>query len=85
MIIAHKMFATDMNTIVVQAERSGAEMEMDCRPSQYIQGIAAYKSGAMIQDAFGFLTATEREFLMTGMSAAEQERFYSAFEEDDEP
>lgn len=41
--------------------------------NQMIKGCTAYYGGKLIQDAFGFLTADQREFLMTGMYPEEWE------------
>jgi len=54
-------------------------MIMKCSFEQYLNGMEAYKTSC-IQDAFRFLDSTEREFLMTGMDAEEQDRFYGTGE-----
>ena len=41
-----------------------------------------YNAGCLIQDAFDFLNAEERDFLLTGMTPDEQARFYNNLEED---
>jgi hypothetical protein len=44
-----------------------------------------YNNGALIQNAFPFLNATEREFLMTGMPFIQQEAFFKeAYQETNE-
>lgn len=48
------------------------QMELDITPEQ----IQRYEQGAFVQDAFPNLTPTEREFIITGMSAAEQKEIF---------
>ena len=47
-------------------------------PSRLINGamIHSYLKGRMIQDAFPTLNAAEREFILSGMSGAEQEGYF---------
>lgn len=52
------------------------EMTFSCTIQQYHDGLARYNQGAMIQDAFHFLTSQEREFLLTGISAEEWDRLF---------
>ena len=35
-------------------------------PEKLAKGLKAHRNGAMIQDAFSFLNADEREFILTG-------------------
>lgn len=42
-----------------------------------LQAIFKYQKGSLIQDCFHFLTAEQREFMLTGMTPIEQERFYN--------
>jgi hypothetical protein len=42
------------------------EMEINCTPAQLAEGTHAYSKGALLQNAFPFLNANEREFLKTG-------------------
>lgn len=58
--------------------RSG---EISMPISDYESGIAAYKSGAYIQNAFPNLTADQRELLMTGIHP---ECWKQMFPDDDE-
>ena len=48
------------------------EMEIAVTDEQ----IAKWKGGMLIQNAMPNLTPTEREFMMTGMTAAEQKELY---------
>jgi len=63
------------------------EMTLNCSIEELAAGNAAYHKGALIQDAFPFLTADEREFLMTGITKSEWNEIFSeeaeANEEDD--
>ena len=77
MIVAHTVYGQDdTHNIVVRANKTQNVMELDCTFEQYQTAIQRYKNGAMIQDAFHFLNSTQREFLMTGMSAEEQSSFF---------
>lgn len=44
------------------------EMELDVTEEQ----LCAFRDGMFVQDAFPNLTPTEREFMLTGMTVAEQ-------------
>lgn len=59
----------------------GKTMVVNHPYSKMQKAFKAYESGQMIQQAFSFLTATEREFMMTGMTPKEQE---AIFGKDDE-
>jgi hypothetical protein len=50
---------------------------------QMAEGAAAYAGGKLIQQAYPFLTPSEREFLMTGMDDADWAEMEAAAEEDD--
>jgi len=41
-------------------------MEINCTPAQLELGKMLYEKGALLQNAFPFLNADEREFLKTG-------------------
>jgi hypothetical protein len=41
-------------------------MELNCTPSQFHNACEVYAGGALLQHAFDFLTAEEREFVKTG-------------------
>ena len=47
------------------------ELYFQCTPEQFAAGMKAYKAGAHIQDAFPFLKAEEREFLISGITPNE--------------
>ena len=53
--------------------------ELNVPHSQWkmLQGWRKYQKGSLIQDCFHFLTAEEREFMLTGMTPTEQERMYN--------
>jgi hypothetical protein len=48
------------------------EMELDVTDDQ----IKAYESGVFVQHAFPNLNATEREFIITSMTIAEQKEIF---------
>ena len=41
-------------------------MEVNCTPKQYTEGLVKYSMGVLLQNAFPFLNANEREFIKTG-------------------
>lgn len=48
---------------------------------EFTRGVIAYNSGKLIQDAFPFLSSSEREFLMTGMTKQEQKEIFGSEDE----
>ncbi len=48
------------------------EMELDVTQEQ----LCAFRDGMFVQDAFPNLTPTEREFMLTGMTVAEQKALF---------
>ena len=50
-----------------------ATMELNCSEAELAQGFNLYDGGALLQDAFPFLNAGEREFLKTGITPQEWE------------
>lgn len=53
--------------------------DLDITPEQ----IDRYNNGALVQDAFPNLTASEREFILTGMTDAEWDYMFSDDEGED--
>ena len=53
------------------------EMELPLTEAQYLAGMRLREDGELIQNAFPTLSPVQREFLMTGMSEAEQNEFFS--------
>ena len=53
-------------TQVCQLNGKTYEMEINCTQEQLDAGVRAWTSGTLIQNAFPFLNADEREFIMTG-------------------
>lgn len=75
-MIAHTAYpAVDNRSVLIRA-KSGVEMEIDCTPEQYLAGLEAYKKGSFMQDAFSFLKADEREFLISGLTPAAWEKMF---------
>lgn len=70
-MIHHTAYPSLGNTAVFIRTRAGKEMAIQCTSEQYLAGLEKYKAGAMIQDAFPFLSADEREFLISGMTPTE--------------
>lgn len=52
------------------------EMDLPVTPEQ----VGAYRGGALVQDAFPGLNATQREFIITGLLPTEQDTLFD-FEE----
>jgi hypothetical protein len=52
------------------------EMELPLTEAQYLAGMRLREEGALIQNAFPTLSPVQREFLMSGMSEAEQAEFF---------
>ena len=52
----------------------GNAMTLNCNQDQFDDGLLKYKRGALIQDAFPFLNADEREFLQSGLLPDEFEK-----------
>jgi hypothetical protein len=44
--------------------------------STFERCVSKYKAGALIQEAFPMLSATEREFMITGFTPEEQEAIF---------
>lgn len=53
-------------TNVCQLNGKMYSMEINCTPEQLNAGRKAYRQGALLQNAFPFLNANEREFVKTG-------------------
>ena len=47
------------------------EMTFYVRPDVFAEAVEAYRSGELLQNAFPFLTAEEREFYETGITPQE--------------
>lgn len=52
------------------------EMVFNCSYLQFLVGYRRCHSGVLMQDAFPFLTADEREFLMSGTTPKKWEEMY---------
>lgn len=82
-MIAHTAFpATDNRSVLIRA-RNGGEMEMNCTPEQYLEGLKAYRAGAMMQTAFSVLSVEEREFLISGLTPTEWNRMFTKEDSDE--
>lgn len=63
----HTAYPGDSDNKVLIVLDSGKQMQINCSASQYLSGIGKYRTGGFIQDAFVFLNADEREFLLSGL------------------
>ena len=52
----------------VEVSYIGVSMVLDCTPERFKAAVDTYNTGVLMQDAFPFLDAEQREFLMTGMT-----------------
>lgn len=78
-MIKHTAYPNEIDTTLL-IKTSRTEMVFDCTSEQYLLGMASYKTGCMMQDAFHFLSADEREFLISGTTPV---KFNSLFPEGD--
>lgn len=67
-MIAHSAFSSKDNKRVLIRSVAGIEMEISCSYEQYLDGLKAYKAGALMQHAFPMLNDDEREFLISGIT-----------------
>lgn len=49
------------------------------------EAVKVYNKGALIQDAFPFLSAAEREFLISGITPEEWDRMFGPNKDEPEP
>lgn len=59
-------------------------LELPCTEAQFNAASLAYKQGAMVQDAFSFLDAGLREFVMTGYTPEDWKKIFPEEEEKEE-
>lgn len=81
MIQPHKAYGSESNEAVLIVLNNGKQMQFECRAEDYVEGLRQYENGKMIQDAFPFLTAGEREFLMSGLYPEEFEKMFRGIDE----
>jgi hypothetical protein len=62
--------------VVCLVARNGNEMTIKCDKAKFLASVAQYDAGAMVQTAFPYLNSTEREFMITGMSAEAQKAVF---------
>ena len=69
----------------IALEAYDKHMILNCTYAQYVIGMKQYHiDGALVQNAFSFLTADEREFLQTGMTKEEWDHLFADEEESEE-
>lgn len=81
-MIAHTAYAASDDRSVLIKTNSGKQMEILCTPKEYLAGLTAYKSGKMIQDAFFFLSNSEREFLISGLNPSDWAKMFPEGDDD---
>jgi hypothetical protein len=74
-MIEHRYIGDDRH-VVVQDAKTKKKMTFHVSIEEYEKGLAAYKAGAFIQDAFPFLMAHEREFLVSGLTEEEFNKLF---------
>ena len=57
-------------------------MDLPMTQAEFSAAYTAWKGGTLIQNAFPMLSPVQREFLMSGMSEAEQNEFFGSFDEE---
>ena len=57
------------------------QMKLNISMKEYAEGLKKMKQGMLIQKALPNLSATEREFLLTGMNEVEQDKIFKETEE----
>jgi hypothetical protein len=60
----------------VEDKNSGKSIVINCRPETFVAALREYQSGKLMQEAFHFLTAEEREFLISGMTPEEWKELF---------
>ena len=70
-LLSFKFRELQGGTIEVVLTRDLKTMGFKCSAEQMRQGMKSYSAGALVQNAFSFLSVAEREFLMTGMTQEE--------------
>lgn len=70
-------FASSRSVIVSATGQFGdADMDLPIGIAAFQAGLEAHRNGQTIQAAFPSLNATQREFLMTGMSEKIQQKIF---------
>ena len=69
-------FITHVDSVTCIARHTAAKMTFKCDPHEFRESVDKYHSGAMVQDAFPYLTPTEREVLIAGMTPEGQDVIY---------
>ena len=74
-----KAFATTSGVLVYAKgyNNKWKKMHFRCTPDQFRAGIDAYDNGSLMQGAFPFLTADEREFLISGTTPKEWAKIFN--------
>jgi hypothetical protein len=57
------------------------EMTFNVGEDEFYEGVARYESGELLQNAFPFLDASEREFYMTGITPTEWDNLFGTGDE----
>ena len=75
-----KLIDKEAGTCTIQVssifDNTKRELNVPHKQWKVLQAWLKYQKGSLIQDCFHFLTPEEREFMLTGMTPVEQERFY---------
>jgi len=66
-MIKHQARPTKNHDYVI-VKTAKSKMVFNCTMKEYNKGMTAHQSGKSMQDSFPFLTADEREFLLTGLT-----------------
>lgn len=75
---AHSVIFSEGSSVVkIVLNKNNKSLTLRCSPDQYLKGIIAYRTGALLQDAFSFLNQEEREFLVSGIIPKEPKKLFS--------
>jgi len=80
-MIQHKYSGNEFQTVVTSTK--GKQMLFFIPVSRFEQGVKDYKAGAMVQDAFPFLSPNEREFLISGLLPSEFDDLFEDLPDED--
>jgi len=88
-VIQHTFGGDDKKTVVTTylVDLSGLknlkQMVFLVPVSQYAMGLAMYRKGMLMQDAFPFLSPNEREFLISGLLPSEFDDLFEDLPDED--
>ena len=76
MILAHYEFSEHDGSVTVTAGGKATMTFPGVTARQMVEAQRAYDAGALIQEAFPFLNADQREFLLTGLTPEQWDELF---------